>query len=235
MMPRVPRSRLLLAFLAWMATTTCPVRSQDARDEDAIHAMQAHWHLPDDDLRGMPHDGRGQGMFESRELPGGPLPRRIGIANANLRDAYCHASEVLVGHALDSHGYATPSHGAVLTRTAFAVREWLKPGAARAPGSAVRVWRIGGTVHTEGHTLSYAYGDQRPYLPGQDYLLFLRALVPGDRLDFEGEEADTIAMRQGLIIRAGALETGIRAPMSTQALRAKVDSLLDNAPCDRPG
>ncbi len=234
-MPRVPRSRFLLAVLVWMAATTCPVRGQDARNEDAIHAMQARWHLPDDNLRGMPHDGRGQGMFDSRELPGGPLPRRIGIANANLRDAYCHASEVLVGRAIDSHGFATPSNGAVLTRTTFAVQEWLRPAAWRSPGATVRVWRVGGTVQTPGHTLSYAYGDQQPYLPGHDYLLFLRALVPGDGLDFEGDEAETIGMRQGLIIRAAALWTGIRTPMSTQALRAKIDSLLDIAPCKRPG
>lgn len=235
MNPRIRSGRFLFAFLACMAATVLPARSQDTRDDDAIRAMQVRWHLPDNDLRGLPDDGHGQGIFVSRELPGGPLPRRIGTANAILRDTYCHASEVLVGRALGSRGFATPSHGAVLTRTAFAVREWLKPGTAGAPGSAVRVWRIGGTVHAEGHTLSYAYGGQQPYLPGQDYLLFLRVLVPGDSLDFEGDEADTIAMRRGVIIRAGALETGIRAPMSTQALRARIDSLLDIAPCDRPG
>ncbi|HEU4669227.1 MAG TPA: hypothetical protein VFR91_00845 [Dyella sp.] len=235
MNPRIPGARFLFAFLACIAAAAAPARSRDARDDDAIRAMQARWHLPDADLRGLPDDGRGQGMFVSRELPGGPLPRRIGTANAILRDAYCHASEVLVGRALGSRGFATPSHGAVLTRTAFAVQEWLKPGAARDSGSAVRVWRIGGTVHAEGHTLSYASGDQRPYLPGHDYLLFLRTLVPGDGLDFEGGEADTIAMRRGVIIRAGALETGIPAPISMQALRARIDSLLDIAPCDRPG
>ncbi len=235
MSPRIPGGRLLLAFMACMATTILSARGQNARDDDAIRAMQTRWHLPDRDLRGMPDNGRGQGMFDSRELPAGLLPQRIGMANANLRDAYCHASVLVVGRAIGSRGFATPSHGAVLTRTTFAVRQWLKPEAGRRSGTAVRVWRIGGTVQAQGHALSYTYGDQRPYLPGRDYLLFLRALVPGNGLDFEGDEADTIAMRKGLIIRADALWTGIRTPMSTQALRAKIDSLLDIAPCDRPG
>ncbi|AND70943.1 hypothetical protein ATSB10_34890 [Dyella thiooxydans] len=235
MNPRIPGGHILFAFVACMAAMILPARSQDARDGDAIRAMQARWHLPDNDLRSMPDDGRGQGMFGSGELPAGPLPRRIGMANAILHDAYCHASEILVGRALGHRGFTTPSYGAVLTRTTFAVQEWLKPGAGRPPGSTVQVWRIGGSVQIQGHRLSYAYAGQRPYLPGHDYLLFLRALVPVDGLDFEGDEADTIAMRQGVIIRADAFRTGIRAPMSVQALRARIDSLLDIAPCVRPG